>query len=652
MSIACFKCGSPIADGQAFCTICGTQRVEPPATPPSFCTDCGAALSIGAKFCEKCGSFPLGQKGASSQATAAAPRLQVVASPSAPQAPGAPSVPPAKSGSAFLNFVMIVVALFLFVLLLGMGSCAYVAYRAKQKANAIEQAYRRNDLSKVSSEFGPKDSADRQNQNSTSSPSSPSKPSAPYGWTMENGKLVPAQAPKPSTPPPPKPDPVVPVSATGNQGKDWALKYERTENSTEADLVVRTGDINNLGFGWPAGFDPFSGNSTPSHNWPDINKIPQGAPDGTDRIMLGSAVIPAVGDGYSGSLQACMEQRAFANSPASTSASLDAECKRELELTKPTPIVLSVGALPPKINSVLIQLFADDFQPRYTHSHFQVSLNGTRIPSLEYAINALDQSGPIGKLISVQLLPEYWPLLKSGTANLLIDDPTTHVPDGYAVDFVRILFNPRNCKYTVSLTASVLDADKHTPITGATVTAALQSAPTDAKGKCQLSGLPAGLVVATAAAPGYDEGSVPVDLVSGQTGNAEIRLHRHEEETAALEKQVAETGSATIYGIHFDTDSAKLRPDSMPALNAVLGLLNHHPASQWTIAGHTDNQGNAAHNQTLSENRAASVIAWLKSHGIAANRLGAQGFGSSRPVADNSTESGRALNRRVEVTAR
>ena len=107
-----------------------------------------------------------------------------------------------------------------------------------------------------------------------------------------------------------------------------------------------------------------------------------------------------------------------------------------------------------------------------------------------------------------------------------------------------------------------------------------------------------------------------------------------------------------LYGIHFDTDSAKLRPDSMPALNAVLGLLNNHPASQWMIAGHTDNQGNAGHNQALSEDRAASVIAWLKAHGVAANRLGAQGFGVSRPVADNSTESGRALNRRVEVTAR
>jgi outer membrane protein OmpA-like peptidoglycan-associated protein len=156
-------------------------------------------------------------------------------------------------------------------------------------------------------------------------------------------------------------------------------------------------------------------------------------------------------------------------------------------------------------------------------------------------------------------------------------------------------------------------------------------------------------VTATGVADGYDENSVPVDLIAGQNGDAEIRLHRHHEDTAALEKQLAQTGSATIYGIHFDTDSAKLRPDSMPALNAVLGLINNHPGSQWVIAGHTDNQGNADYNRALSKNRSASVIAWLKDHGVNSNQLDSQGFGASRPVADNTTPNGRALNRRVEV---
>lgn len=84
---------------------------------------------------------------------------------------------------------------------------------------------------------------------------------------------------------------------------------------------------------------------------------------------------------------------------------------------------------------------------------------------------------------------------------LLFDDPTTHVPDGYAVDFVRILVNPHKFKYQVSLAGSVMDADKHTPIAGAT----------DRLGKCELTGLPAGLAIATAAAPEHDENSVPVE---------------------------------------------------------------------------------------------------------------------------------------------
>ena len=87
----------------------------------------------------------------------------------------------------------------------------------------------------------------------------------------------------------------------------------------------------------------------------------------------------------------------------------------------------------------------------------------------------------------------------------------------------------------------------------------------------------------------------------------------------------------------------------MPALNAVLGLINNHSGSRWIISGHTDNQGSENKNQPLSERRAASVITWLKTHSVEPDRLEPQGFGATRPVADNATASGRALNRRVEI---
>lgn len=409
----------------------------------------------------------------------------------------------------------------------------------------------------------------------------------------------------------------------------WSSKTERTVNGPEADLLVRTGDINNLGFGWPDGFDPFSGKSTPSHNYPWDPR--PGAPAGTDRILMGSVVNQHdvenhAGDGYS--------RWAEQNRAAST----------------PVPVTLNVGALPASVKTVLVQMFLDDFQSRVWGSHFLVTLNGTRIPPFEAAVNSLEQTGPIGKLVSLKLLPEYWPLLKSGTVKILIDDPTTHAPDGYAIDFIRILVNPKPFKYPVSLDCSVVDGDSHAPIAAATVDAANGTTATDAKGKCALRNLPAGLVTATAIAPGYDEVTVPVDLVAGSTGQANFELHKHREGVAELEKSVSQSGTAAIYGVHFDTGSATLRPDSTPALQNVLALIVKMPNSKWVISGHTDNQGGAEMNQKLSQARAASVIAWLAGHDVDAKRLTPQGFGATRPIADNSTEAGRALNRRVELS--
>jgi OmpA-OmpF porin, OOP family len=407
----------------------------------------------------------------------------------------------------------------------------------------------------------------------------------------------------------------------------WALKAERTVNGPEADLLVRTGDINNLGFGWPQDYDPFSGRST-GHSFPW--DPPPGAPAGTDRILLGSVVTKADADKHShdGYTSYAINHRAS---------------------SMPVPIVLDVGALPAKVNAVLLQMFLDDFQAPVWGSHFQVTLNGTRIPSFEAAINSLEQTGPVGKLVTFKLLPEYWPLLRTGQVKVLIDDPTTHIPDGYAIDFVRILVNPHPYKYPVSLACSVVDAATHKPIPGTTVDAANATATTDARGQGLLRSLPAGLIAASAIAPGYDEQVIPVDIVAGAVGKASFELKRHSEGAADLERSISQSGSVAIYGVHFDTASATLRPDSAAALQNVLTLISGRPASHWIISGHTDNQGSADLNQKLSQARAASVIAWLVSHGVAENHLTPQGFGASHPVADNSTEAGRALNRRVEM---
>ena len=94
---------------------------------------------------------------------------------------------------------------------------------------------------------------------------------------------------------------------------------------------------------------------------------------------------------------------------------------------------------------------------------------------------------------------------------------------------------------------------------------------------------------------------------------------------------------------------ATLRPESETVLAQVASLLNDEPDWKMKIEGHTDSTGTKQANQALSQQRAAAVVAWLVKDGIAASRLTAVGMGDTKPVADNSTDAGRARNRRVEL---
>jgi OOP family OmpA-OmpF porin len=118
---------------------------------------------------------------------------------------------------------------------------------------------------------------------------------------------------------------------------------------------------------------------------------------------------------------------------------------------------------------------------------------------------------------------------------------------------------------------------------------------------------------------------------------------------AALKDEIEKTGHVAVYGIHFETGKAAIQPDSEDTLKQVAALMEQNPDLKLRIEGHTDNQGSAAANQALSEKRAQAVMSWLTSHGVTAIRLTAQGFGQTKPVADNGTQEGRAKNRRVEL---
>jgi outer membrane protein OmpA-like peptidoglycan-associated protein len=108
-------------------------------------------------------------------------------------------------------------------------------------------------------------------------------------------------------------------------------------------------------------------------------------------------------------------------------------------------------------------------------------------------------------------------------------------------------------------------------------------------------------------------------------------------------------GRVVTEGVLFDTASATLRPESFAVVQEIAAMLREHPDLRVRIEGHTDNAGDAAANQTLSEERAAAVRAMLVGLGIDASRLESAGLGQTQPVASNDTAEGRAQNRRVEL---
>ena len=97
----------------------------------------------------------------------------------------------------------------------------------------------------------------------------------------------------------------------------------------------------------------------------------------------------------------------------------------------------------------------------------------------------------------------------------------------------------------------------------------------------------------------------------------------------------------------FDFDSAELRPESITELERVVTFMNDVPFATALIEGHTDSVGSDAYNLKLSDRRAKSVYDYLTSRGVDPARLSSIGHGEAKPIADNATDEGRQLNRRV-----
>ncbi|MGQ0619479.1 MAG: OmpA family protein [Panacagrimonas sp.] len=110
------------------------------------------------------------------------------------------------------------------------------------------------------------------------------------------------------------------------------------------------------------------------------------------------------------------------------------------------------------------------------------------------------------------------------------------------------------------------------------------------------------------------------------------------------------TGDVIVLsGVNFEFDKSRLTANARTILDGVAAELEAYPEIEIELGGHTDAKGSDEYNQRLSEQRAASVVKYLKSKGVAADRMTSAGYGESQPVADNEADEGRELNRRVEL---
>ena len=133
-----------------------------------------------------------------------------------------------------------------------------------------------------------------------------------------------------------------------------------------------------------------------------------------------------------------------------------------------------------------------------------------------------------------------------------------------------------------------------------------------------------------------------------EDGNAYFKDLRIAKGAVPLYDRMTSSGKIITYGITFDVGKSTVKPESMTEIMRFVALMKENPDLRFSVEGHTDNTGSAASNQTLSEARSQAVVDKLAENGIARDRLTAAGKGQNSPLADNSTDEGRAKNRRME----
>jgi len=267
---------------------------------------------------------------------------------------------------------------------------------------------------------------------------------------------------------------------------DWSSKTVTLKNTSEAELMVRVGDIDACNDEYAVdeySYNPFTAVDQHSHGYP-WEQDPSD-PTGTDRIYIGSKETGSTCDGYSSAYYSWVEGMDYA---------ADFACAKDA-----MTITLNYDASGIKVKNALLQLCIDDFQALSRGSNFTVTLNGRDAPFIAELLNQVDQTGPTSYIISAIIPSGFYDEIASGNLVITIDE-TTGIGDGYAVDFAKLLINYNESVFTGRFTGYVYGTKNATVRllgTSTTVT-------TDDGGAFTFEAVP-GLNAVRASAKGYVE---------------------------------------------------------------------------------------------------------------------------------------------------
>jgi hypothetical protein len=370
---------------------------------------------------------------------------------------------------------------------------------------------------------------------------------------------------------------------------NWSLKNVTLKNTSEADMMVRVGNINNFSYGWQAGFNPFSGNPTPTHAYIGWTP-PSDTADGTDRIMVNTGYVYGSNNGTDGY----------------TSSSLDSN-KRVKDANKVRDITMQYNLSGITVNNAILQMFVDDFQagsrqPDSNSNFYQfrgnykATINGLRIPELETTINSLNQSGPIGRMITLNITDSQVleRTIRTGRIAINIDCKDSTAGDGYAIDFVKLLINPVSLDQTSTVTGVVRDFVTRAVLPGVKVVSdGGIVATTDSNGVYTLNKVPAGAPAITASKSGYLDNTLTVYTVAKATStlNFDMQSTTQPGKPLITENPLAITNQNVQISVEYpDNPSKKLisiKKNSSTEENWVNYTTSVEVGSDWTASTDT-----------------------------------------------------------------